>query len=245
MKEITYKERSNFYANEVKKNINDIKLLKSIKYKYSISSVIICPCASGVYLNECSKIFKKSYFIDIEKSMIDIVNDNILTNKVDNIKACTHNMVNLKDLKIKYDCIISLNQGIQYLNYSEFEEFLNNNYLVTDYIVLDLFNFNLDGMLPYYNSNIKDGEFYFSKSFMIKNKNIKRYNKHIHNNYYIDFYYKYFDERSLLFETNFRLYNYEYKLIKEIIEKNNKFQIQEKIDKNDGTYILVLKTTKK
>ena len=170
MKEITYKERSNFYANEVKKNINDIKLLKSIKYKYNISSVIICPCASGVYLNECSKIFKKSYFIDIEKSMIDIVNDNILKNKVDNIKACTHNMVNLKDLKIKYDCIISLNQGIQYLNYSEFEEFLNNNYLVIDYIVLDLFNFNLDGMLPYYNSNIKDGEFYFSKSFMIKNK---------------------------------------------------------------------------
>lgn len=241
MKKITYKERSKFYANEVKKDINDIELLKTIRNKYNVKSVIICPCASGVYLDECSKMFEKSYFIDAEKDMIDIVNDNILKNKIANIKACTYNMININDLDINCDCIFALNQGIQYLDYAEFEEFLNNNYLVSNYVVFDLFNFNSDGTLSYYNSKIEDNKFYFSKNFMFRNKNIKRYNKHIHNGNYIDFYYQYFNEKNFLFETNFRLYNYEYKLIKEKIEKNNKFYIREKIERDNGTYIIVLK----
>lgn len=55
------------------------------------------------------------------------------------------------------------------------------------------------------------------------------------------FWYRYFDKDRLLYETNFRLYNYEYNLVKKIIEKSNKFSIQEKIEHKDGTYIIVLK----
>ena len=238
MRKITYKERSKFYANEVTKSTDDVKLLIKIKDKYNINSGIICPCASGVYLCECSKMFKKSYFIDIEKSMIDIVNNNIIKHKIDNIKANVHNMVNINDLNIKCDCFFALNQGIQYLNYSEFEDFLNNMCLVVNYIVLDLFDFNLNGRLSYYNSKIKDDCFYFSKSFVFENKKIKRYNKHIHNGNYVDFYYQYFNKNALIFKTNFRLYNYKYELLKEIIEKNNKFYIQEKIIREDGSYII-------
>ena len=55
------------------------------------------------------------------------------------------------------------------------------------------------------------------------------------------FWYRYFDKDRLLYETNFRLYNYEYNWTKKIIEKSNKFSIQEKIEHTDGTYIIVLK----
>lgn len=240
MKKITYKERSKFYASEVEKTSDELELLKAIKNKYNISSVIICPCASGVYLEECSMNFEISYFIDIEKNMIDIINNNIIKHKITNIKTNICNMMNLNELNIKCNCIFALRQGIQYLNYSEFEVFLNNAYFVTDYIVLELFDFNLNGLLTYYNSKIKDGYFYFSKNFEFENKNIKRYNKHVHNGSSVEFYYKYFDKNNLIFKTNFRLYNYKYELTKEIIEKNNKFNIQEKIKRSNGSYIIVL-----
>ena len=55
------------------------------------------------------------------------------------------------------------------------------------------------------------------------------------------FWYRYFDKDRLLYETNFRLYNYEYNCVKKIIEKSNKFSIQEKIEHKDGTYVIVLK----
>ena len=55
------------------------------------------------------------------------------------------------------------------------------------------------------------------------------------------FWYRYFDKDRLLYETNFRLYNYEYNWVKKIIEKSNKFSIQEKIEHKDGTYVIVLK----
>ena len=55
------------------------------------------------------------------------------------------------------------------------------------------------------------------------------------------FWYRYFDKDRLLYETNFRLYNYEYNWVKKIIERSNKFSIQEKIEHRDGTYIIVLK----
>ena len=58
MKKITYKERATFYIQEVKKDYKKIKLLKAIKDKYDITSMALCPCASGVYLRECSEIFK-------------------------------------------------------------------------------------------------------------------------------------------------------------------------------------------
>ena len=67
MKKITYKERATFYIQEVNKDYKKIKLLKTIKKKYNINSMVLCPCASGIYLRECSELFEESYFIDIEK----------------------------------------------------------------------------------------------------------------------------------------------------------------------------------
>ncbi len=240
MKRITYRERSKFYSKEVTKSLDDIILLSILKNNYNIDSAIICPCASGVYLDECSKLFKKSYFIDIEENMINIVNRSILKNKISNIKAINFNIININNLNIKSDCIFVLNQGIQYLNYSEFERFLNNIYFTVNYIVLHLFDFNSKGRLSYYNSNIKDNCFYFSKSFLFKGKQIKRYNKHIHDVNYTDFYYEYFYENKVIFKTNFRLYNYNYKWLEEMLKKNNKFYIQEKIMCENGSYVLVL-----
>ncbi len=241
MKKITYKERAAFYSREVKKDMKNIKLLKAIKSKYYINYAVLCPCASGLYLEDYSKLFKESYFIDIEKNMIDFINEQKKRRKIKNVKTYVQDMKDINKLKIKCDCIFVLEQGMQYLNYSEFKTFLNNSYLVSEYIVLDLFNFNYGKFLPYYDSKIEDNKFYFSKRFTFKGLNIKRYNKHIHHKNYIDFGYRYFDKDNFLFETNFRLYNYEYNLVEKIIEKSNKFLIQEKVEYDNGTYIIVLK----
>ena len=82
MKKITYKERSMFYTNELQKNDDDIILLKLIKNKYNIKISLLCPCASGIYLAEFSKFFEKSYFVDIERSMIKEVKKNMLINHI-------------------------------------------------------------------------------------------------------------------------------------------------------------------
>ena len=202
MKKITYKERATFYIQEVKKDYKKIKLLKAIKDKYDITSMALCPCASGVY------------FCD---------------------------MKNINELKIECDCIFALDQGIQYLNYSNFKNFLENSYSVTKYIVLELFDFNLGKTLTYYDSKVEDNKFYFSKQFTFNDLNIKRYNKHIHYKTHIEFWYQYFNKDNLVFETNFKLYNYEYNMIKKIVDKSNKFVIQEKNEDENGTYIIVLK----
>ena len=96
-------------------------------------------------------------------------------------------------------------------------------------------------VLTYYDSKVEDNKFYFSKQFTFNDLNIKRYNKHIHHKTHIEFCYQYFNKDNLLFETNFKLYNYEYNMIKKIVDKSNKFVIQEKIEDENGTYIIVLK----
>ena len=241
MKKITYKERATFYIQEVKKDYKKIKLLKAIKDKYDITSMALCPCASGVYLRECSEIFKESYFIDIEKTMINIINNQKEQQSIKNVKTYICDMKNINELKIECDCIFALDQGIQYLNYSNLKNFLENSYSITKYIVLELFDFNLGKTLTYYDSKVEDNKFYFSKQFTFNDLNIKRYNKHIHYKTHIEFWYQYFNKDNLIFETNFKLYNYEYNMIKKIVDKSNKFVIQEKIEDENGTYIIVLK----
>ena len=95
--------------------------------------------------------------------------------------------------------------------------------------------------LTYYDSKIEDNKFYFSKQFTFNDLNIKRYNKHIHYKTHIEFWYQYFNKDNLVFETNFKLYNYEYNMIKKIVDKSNKFVIQEKNEDENGTYIIILK----
>ena len=241
MKKITYKERAMFYTQEVKKNYKNVKLLNIIKNKYNINYAVLCPCASGLYFEEFSKLFKQSYFIDIEKNMIDFIDEQNKAKHVKNIKTYICDIKDINKLKIKCDCIFVLDQGMQYLNYFEFKTFLDNSYLVSEYIVLDLFDFNSGKKLTYYDSEIEDNKFYFSKKFTFKKLDVQRYNKHIHHRNHIMFWYRYFDKDHLLYETNFRLYNYEYNWVKKIIEKSNKFSIQEKIEYKDGTYIVVLK----
>ena len=160
---------------------------------------------------------------------------------IKNVKTYICDMKNINELKIECDCIFALDQGIQYLNYSNFKNFLENSYSVTKYIVLELFDFNLGKTLTYYDSKIEDNKFYFSKQFTFNDLNIKRYNKHIHYKTHIEFWYQYFNKDNLVFETNFKLYNYEYNMIKKIVDKSNKFVIQEKNEAENGTYIIVLK----
>ena len=241
MKKITYKERSLFYNQEVQKDLKNIELLKTIKNKYKVSSALYCPCASGIYLCEFSKLFKESYFIDIEKNMIDFVNQQLKIKKIKNVKAFDCDMKDINTLKIKCDCIFVLDQGIQYLNYSEFKTFLDNSYFVAEYIVLDLFDFNFGKKLFYYDAKIEDNKFYFSKDFTFKGLNIKRYNYHIHYNDYIEFCYQYFNENILLFETKFKLYIYRYEELKKIVEDSNKYLVKEKFEYKNGRYIVVLK----
>ena len=98
MKKITYKERATFYIQEVKKDYKKIKLLKAIKDKYDITSMALCPCASGVYLRECSEIFKESYFIDIEKTMINIINNQKEQQSKKNVKTYICDMKNINEI---------------------------------------------------------------------------------------------------------------------------------------------------
>ena len=112
MKKITYKERAMFYAQEVKKNHKNVKLLNTIRNKYNINYAVLCPCASGLYFEEFSKLFKQSYFIDIEKNMIDFINEQNKAKHVKNVKTYVCNMKDINKLKIKCDCIFVLDQGI-------------------------------------------------------------------------------------------------------------------------------------
>jgi len=241
MKKITYKERAAFYTQEVKTEPENIKLLNKIKNKYNINYATFCPCASGLYLKDFSRIFNESYFIDIEKNMINFIDERKIKNNIKNVKTYICDMKNINILKIKCDCIFVLDQGMQYLDYSEFKTFLDNSYLVSEYIVLDLFDFNSGKKLMYYDSKIEDNKFYFSKDFTFKELNIRRYNKHIHHKDYIMFCYRYYNRENLLYETNFRLYNYDYNQVKKIIEKSNKFLILEKIEHKNGAYTIILK----
>lgn len=238
MKIITYNERSSFYNNEVRKSYRDICLLKDIKGKYGIGTSIFCPCASGIYLEEFSKLFSYSYFIDIEEKMVECVNKKLTAKNIDNVMAYVHNLIYLNQLNIESDCIFVLNQGIQYLNKKEFLMFLDNSYKITRYIVLSIFDFESNGYLSYYDSRIQDEVYYLSKMFKIKNTIYRRYNKHSHEKNCINITYKYFVNDGFKFKTNFKLYNYKYE---EIIKINQKYSIVDKKIYDNGECIIVLK----
>ena len=124
MKQITYKERAMFYTQEVKKSQKNIKLLNTIKNKYNINYAVLCPCASGLYFEEFSKLFKHSYFIDIEKNMIDFIDEQNKAKHVKNIKTHICDMKDINKLKIRVcqeKCVSNQNiiyKIIKELNYN-------------------------------------------------------------------------------------------------------------------------------
>lgn len=238
---IDYSERSKFYDFEVGKEFIITQILEDISRKYNFKSTILCPCASGTYLKEFSDLFSKSYFFDIEKNMVDMVNNKISKNFISNVTAKIIDLNNINDCGINCDCIFLLNQGVQYLNIEQFTNFLIKSYQTSNYILLDIFDFELNGKLTYYDSEIKDDKLYLSKEFIYNHIKVQRFIKHVHEIDSIKFIYKYFINKSEKYNTSFKLYNYKIDVIKNIINNSSKYEIEEFFINENGRYIFMLK----
>lgn len=244
VKKINYNERAKFYDSEIKLDNKLIKLLYYTKNKFNFKTVVLCPCGSGRYVNFFEKLFMKSFFIDIEKSMLNKINKKIMAKKLKKIKTIELNMNNIIEAKKFFDCfdcIYCFNQGIQYLDLREFNFFLNSASLISKYLILDLFDFNSGKMLVYYDNRYKNNQLYLSKVFKYNNFIIKRYNRHKVYKKYTNFKYIYFFNNKKKYTTTFKLYNYPCSFIKKIIKNNEKFKIIKNINYLNGRYILILK----
>ncbi len=218
MKKINYSDRSSFYDFEVSKDEKIMFFLKEIANKLNIKKIINCPCASGVYLEEFSNYYENSLFIDIDDKMIDRVNKKIIKYNYKNVKTLKLDIKKLYELDDNMDCIIMLNQGLQYIKMKELEKLLKK--LNTNYLILDLFDFTKGGQLTYFDSNKYD-EYYLSREFNINNKNIKRYNRYIIKDGKVYFKYVYYVNNSKVCETEFELYNYSFESINDVIKESN------------------------
>lgn len=241
MKNISYKERSYFYDNEYIKEKYVCSYLKHLKKRYQFTSSICCPCGTGIYFKEFSRYFKLNYFVDINCEMIKKLVEKLEKNKIDNITSLVCDMRKIKTLEINVDFFISLNQGIQFLNLNEFKNFLSNIKETANYIVLDLFDFSIDGKLKYYDSHFDDNVEYFSKDIKYNNKILKRYNIHHHQKDYVTIDYKYMDKNGIVFTSQIKLFNYPYEVINDIILKEKIYKVIEIRKYKQGNYILLLK----
>lgn len=245
MKKINYSERSNFYDFEVTEDEKIINFLSQISKKLNIRSIINCPCASGTYLKCFSENYDNSIFVDINQEMVDKVNKKILEFGISNVNAQKLDIKKVYELNGNADCIIILNQGIQYISILEFKKVLKK--FKFDYIILDLFDFTKGGKLTYFDSS-KCNEYYLTREFNINNQIIKRYNRYKINSDKIHFEYIYYIENLKKYETNFELYNYKFDEINKIIQKSNykliniysNYNFKNFLNEN-GHYILILK----
>ncbi len=245
MRKISYKERANFYDYEITKEKNIIEDLQTYKEKINIKKIVYCPCGSGIYLEEISSLYDESLLFDLEENMIKYLNKKIKEKNIKNVKTKILNMLNIDDVKDNYDCIFVFNQGIQYLTLDEFNIFLKKSSKVSEYIILDLFDFSKKGKISYYDSNIKDNILYISKTFNIDKVIIERKNKHFHQEDGIKFEYYYYTDKILNKKTSFKLYYYSTENIEKIINNNNKYKIVElKENAEKGRYTVVLKRRK-
>lgn len=245
MRKIDYRERSNFYDLEVKKNKKIVNFIRRVSRDYNINSIINCPSASGIYLKEFFECFDNSIFIDIEKKMIDTVKQKIEENKYTSIDTKILDIKDLYKLNKKADCIIMLNQGLQYVSLKDFKELLNK--IDVRYIIIDLFDFNKKGKLSYFNSN-KENKSFFTSKFKYNGKLIKRYNKFKKMNNKVIFEYEYFNNNTQIYSTKFILYNYEFFEVNKIIKSSNYNLLKvfgdynfKKFSKKSGHFILVLR----
>lgn len=240
-KTITYKERSMFYDNEYSKEKYICLYLKYLAKKYKFTSSICCPCSTGIYFKEFSNHFKLNYFIDINSEMIKQLVEKLEINRFTNVIPLVYDMRKIKKLRIIVDCFISLNQGIQYLSIDEFKFFLRNIKETANYIVLDLFDFSMDGKLKYYDSSFNDNIEYFSKQIKYNDKTLKRYNVHHHKKDYVIIDYRYMIKNNVIFTSQIKLFNYPYEVVKNIIVKEKIYKIVEMKKYDQGNYIILLK----
>lgn len=240
-KEITYEERSMFYDNEYVKKKYICLYLKYLANQYKFTSTICCPCGTGIYFEEFSNYFKSNYFIDINCEMIKKLLEKLKVNKFTNVIPLVYDMKKIKKLRISVDCFVSLDQGIQFLSIDEFKLFLKNIKETAEYIVLDLFDFNVDGKLEYYDSGFEDNIEYFSKKIKYNDKILKRYNVQHHKKDRIIIDYKYVIENNAIFTSQIQLFNYPYEVIKDVIVKGKIYKIVEMKKYNQGNYIILLK----
>ena len=246
MKKIDYNERANIYDLEVTKADNIIIFLNEISKKLNVKRVINCPCASGIYISDFANIFEYSYFADINNKMLEEINKKIIKYKFSNIEPINLNINELDILNGKSDCIVMLNQGLQYIEIENFKNLLDK--INTNYIVIDLFDFTKKGKLTYFNSCEDENKYYLTRYFKVNNNNIKRYNKYKIINNKICFKYKYYINNKEEYTTEFELYNYKYKDVNNIINQS-KYEIYnvygdydfENYSEEGGHYILVLR----
>ena len=247
MNKISYDERAKFYDKEVMIDPIKIKFFQKIKRELNLNKTLYFPCASGIYLDTFSTVFDKSYFADINYKMIEELSKKIFASKIDNVYASVLDLRDVNNVSENVDCIFVLDQAMQYIDYEDFEKFLINASLVTKYIVLDIFDFNKEGILSYFNSTISNNEFYKSKEFELEDKKVTRYNSHKVEKDKITFQYNYETSLKEKHSTSFILNNYSLESTLEIIKRTGKYKIANCFKDynmnnydNAGQFILIL-----
>lgn len=237
---IDYSIRSKFYDEEVYEDQTLLSLIDFLKNKFDLQKIIYCPCASGVYLETFSKMFCYSYFVDLNKSMVHVVNEKIELYKIKNVEALNLNMININKLEDSVNCVFVLHQGIQYLQEYEIFKFLDHASSIP-YLFLDMFDFSKEGKTTYFDSSFQNNVHYLSKQFYYQQQLVKRYNQHMQFQDKINFRYIY-DISGQLFQTEFELYNYSFEKIKNIICQHGKYHIRYVYcdSHNEGHFILFL-----
>lgn len=246
MKKINYDERAKFYDLEVTKDEKITKFLEKVSKKFKVKKIINCPCASGIYFMDFSNIYQYSYFVDIDNAMIEKLNQKISENNILNVETLKLDIREINKLNGLADCVIMLNQGLQYIKIEDFKNLLNK--LEFDCLILDLFDFRKKGNLTYFKFESLENTYYLTKKFKLIERQVIRYNKFKWYDRKIAFKYKYYINDICEYTTEFQLYNYSIEDVSNIIN-SSKYKIYEmysdynfkEYNEQNGHYILVLR----
>lgn len=180
MKEITYKERANFYFEETFSDL-DHCFLKKIMQVYSIKSVLDIPCGAGRNLDILANNSNEALFCDIEIEMINQVKKRILSNNYSNCRAFNGDIFNY-NLDEKVDMTIIMRQALQLFEPEKIKYIIDNVIKNTSKIlVIDLYSFshkNAVGQIPEYLKD-KTKVFRFNNQTIVRKTELKDFSKRI------------------------------------------------------------------
>lgn len=241
----TILNRVKFYDNEVLKDNNILSFVKLCIENFDLHKCVYCPSATGIYYKEFSKLFDKALFLDIDPQMVEYLNKKINFANIKNIDVKISDIRKIGKYKDLYDSMFFFNQGLQYIPLEDFKKILEEK--LSKYVILDLFDFNKKGKLSYFDSEKNDMN-YLSKRFTYKDKVINRYNKHSIFNDKILYEYNYVENNNSIKKIDFEMFNYPFKLVKDIVLKSKVYKIEKIYGDYDcseynndlGHYILVL-----
>lgn len=161
MKTIGYKERAEFYSNEIIEDEKEHSFLTKLITKCKIKSVLEIPCGCGFNLELFSQSCEKVTMLDKEEAMVKQVQKRIKKMNISNCSTMVADIMNYQ-LDIKPELTYIPHEALQLFSKEEVKAIINNIMLNTEkYVLFDIFNYfgtGEDGIRPSY---LLEGTTYF------------------------------------------------------------------------------------